>query len=227
MGIPGTLQQVTSPTAEERAGDFSNSRTVGGALIPIIDPSTGAPFPGNMVPSNRINPNGQALLNLLPLPNTTNRAITLGNYNYQFQETLQQFKRNHVFKIDYLPTPTDRLSFRGKTWLSSQNGYAVSSGASAWGLVQQCYCFTDTSAAVGYTKTLSPSVVLEVLGAHGTAEKSGFSKGPGNSRGLSSGRTSASMRDSGTRKSILKTSSRESPGPESPTPGTSPTITVF
>ena len=163
MGIPGSLQQVTTPTAAERAGDFSNSLTVGGALIPIIDPTTGKPFPGNIVPPSRINPNGLALLNITPLPNTTNRAITLGNYNYQFLETLKQLKRNHVFKIDYLPTSSDRISFRGKTWLSSQNGYAVSSGASNWGLVQQCYCFTDTSAAAGYTKTFSSTVVLEVL----------------------------------------------------------------
>jgi hypothetical protein len=164
MGIPGSLQQVTTPTAAERAGDFSNSLTVGGALIPIIDPSTGKPFPGNVVPASQINKNGLALLNLTPLPNITNRAITLGNYNYQFLETLKQFKRNHVFKIDYLPTSSDRISVRGKTWLSSQNGYAVSSGASNWGLVQQCYCFTDTSGAVGYTKTFSPTVVLEALG---------------------------------------------------------------
>ena len=46
MGIPGTLQQVTTPTAAERGGDFSNSLTVGGALIPIIDPTTARPFPG-------------------------------------------------------------------------------------------------------------------------------------------------------------------------------------
>jgi hypothetical protein len=164
MGIPGSLQQVTTPTAAERAGDFSNSLTVGGALIPIIDPGTGKPFPGNSVPASQINKNGLALLNLTPLPNILNRAVTLGNYNYQFLETLQQFKRNHVFKIDYLPSSSDRISVRGKTWLSSQNGYAVSSGASNWGLVQQCYCFTDTSGAVGYTKTLSPTIVLEVLG---------------------------------------------------------------
>jgi hypothetical protein len=172
MGIPGNLQQVTTATAAERTGDFSNSLTVGGALIPVIDPSTGKPFPGNIVPASQINKNGLALLNLTPLPNLLNRAVTLGNYNYQFLESLQQFKRNHVFKIDYLPTSTDRISVRGKTWLSSQNGYAVSSGASAWGLVQQCYCFTDTSGAVGYTKTFSPTVVLEVLaGARHSREK--------------------------------------------------------
>ena len=157
--------------------NFSNSLTVGGALIPIIDPSVGKPFPGNIVPASQINRNGVALLNLTPLPNITNRAVTLGNYNYQFLETLKQFKRNHVFKIDYLPTSGDRIWFRGKTWLSSQNGYAVSSGASNWGLVQQCYCFTDTSGAVGYTKTLSSSMVLEVLGGARHSREKWFLEG--------------------------------------------------
>lgn len=177
MGIPGSLQQVTTPTALERAGDFSNSLTVGGALIPVLDPSNGKPFPGNIVPASQINKNGVALLNLTPLPNINNRAVTLGNYNYQFQETLQQFKRNHVFKIDYLPTANDRIWVRGKTWLSSQNGYAVSSGASNWGLVQQCYCFTDTSGAVGYTKTLSSNVVLELLGGARHSREKWFLEG--------------------------------------------------
>ena len=136
------------------------------------------------MPSSQINKNGLALLNITPLPNLTNRALTLGNYNYQFLETIQQFERNHVFKIDYLPTSTDRISVRGKTWLSSQNGYAVSSGASAWGLVQQCYCFTDTSGAVGYTKTFSPTVVLEVLGGVRHSRKSGFWKGTPEQQGV-------------------------------------------
>jgi hypothetical protein len=176
-GVPGTLQQVTVPTAAERAGNFSNSLTVGGALIPIKDPITGNPLPGNILPQNEINSNGLALLNLNPLPNITNRAITLGNYNYQFLETLEQPKRNHVFKIDYLPTPTDRIWFRGKTWLAHQQGYAVSSGASNWGLVQQCYCFTDSSAAVGYTKTFSPTVVLEVSGGARHSREKWFLEG--------------------------------------------------
>jgi len=36
-----------------------------------------------VIPQNRIDPKQQTLLNLFPLPNATNRAITLGNYNLQ------------------------------------------------------------------------------------------------------------------------------------------------
>ena len=53
-------------TAAQRSGDFSASST------PVIDPSTGAPFPGNKIPANRLNPVSVYLINqYTPLPNTT------------------------------------------------------------------------------------------------------------------------------------------------------------
>ena len=58
----------TMPTALERAGDFSKTVTTTGVLIPVTDPSTQAPFPGNVIPTSRISPQGQAMLNLFPLP---------------------------------------------------------------------------------------------------------------------------------------------------------------
>jgi Carboxypeptidase regulatory-like domain/TonB dependent receptor len=62
-------QAVTSttlvPTLKERAGDFS------GLSATIVDPITKIPFPGNVIPANRINPVGAALANLYPVPNNT------------------------------------------------------------------------------------------------------------------------------------------------------------
>jgi hypothetical protein len=58
------LRQYTMPTALERAGDFSQTRTPSGALVVVTDPLTGQPFPGNRFPANRIDPRGVALLNV-------------------------------------------------------------------------------------------------------------------------------------------------------------------
>jgi hypothetical protein len=62
-------QAITSttlvPTLKERAGDFS------GMPVTIVDPITKIPFPGNMIPENRINPVGAALANLYPVPNNS------------------------------------------------------------------------------------------------------------------------------------------------------------
>src|SRR5262249_9243658 len=161
---PGSLQTVTTPTALERAGDFSQTLDVSGRLIPITDPQTGTPFPNNVIPTSRLNKNGLALLNILPLPNFTNRSLSGGNYNYVFQEAIQWPKRSQLFRVDVVPTPKDRFYIRGKTWLSEQQGYAVASGASAWGLFKQCYCFTESGLAVGYTRVFNPTMVMEFTG---------------------------------------------------------------
>jgi hypothetical protein len=67
--VSGGIQNKYTPTALERAGDFSQSFQNNGSLITINDPTTGAPFPGNRIPSNRIDPTGLAMLSYFPLPN--------------------------------------------------------------------------------------------------------------------------------------------------------------
>src|SRR5712691_2636795 len=93
---PRPLQQVTTPTALERAGDFSQTLDTNGRLIVVRDPLTGLPFLNNMIPTPRINRSGQALLGVFPLPNALDRAVTRGAYNYNFQESLDVPKRQNV-----------------------------------------------------------------------------------------------------------------------------------
>src|SRR5207244_4284846 len=59
-----TFANNTVPTAAEAAGDFSARKDV-----QIKDPVTGIPFPGNTIPSNRIDPVGRAIAGLYPAPN--------------------------------------------------------------------------------------------------------------------------------------------------------------
>jgi len=119
---PRPLQQVTVPTALERAGDFSQSLDVNGRLIVVRDPLTGQPFPGNVIPAGRINRSGQALLGVFPSPNALDRGVTRGNYNYNFQESLNVPKRQNVVRLDYHPTPKDAFYGRVSTWYGRQPG---------------------------------------------------------------------------------------------------------
>ena len=66
------------PTAAERMGDLSGLLNALGKPVTIFDPSTGAPFLGNVVP---VSPQAQALLQLYPLPNIA--SGTSSRYNYQ------------------------------------------------------------------------------------------------------------------------------------------------
>ena len=59
----GITRVTNVPTLAERTGDFSQS------LLPApIDPSTGLPFPGGMIPQSALNPIGAAIAALYPEP---------------------------------------------------------------------------------------------------------------------------------------------------------------
>jgi hypothetical protein len=100
----------TVPTERERSGDFSQSLDVNGRLITIRDPSTGRPFPGNIIPPERIDRNGQALLKALPPPNFLDRTISRGNYNYTFQDVQKTPQRTETLKLDYILTSKDVIT---------------------------------------------------------------------------------------------------------------------
>ena len=111
--LPG-LSQFTVPTALERMGNFSQSLNVSGQVIPVKDPLTGLQFPGNIIPASRINPNGQALFQVFPLPNFTNRAISGGNYNYQVAHNQGRNDRNQeTWRADYNLSSKVRIYLRG------------------------------------------------------------------------------------------------------------------
>jgi hypothetical protein len=50
------------------SGLLSPSNPFFGRAQVVIDPQTKQPFPGNIIPSDRISPNGRAMLNAYPLP---------------------------------------------------------------------------------------------------------------------------------------------------------------
>jgi len=151
------------PTALERQGNFSQTVDTNGKLILVNDPlNNKAPFTNNTIPADRLNANGLALLKILPLPNFINPAITGNTYNYQIQEIQNWPKRSQLFKIDYVPRDKDRIWVRGKTWLSTQQGYAVAAGAKPTGFFGQCYCFSEEGIATGWTHIFSSTVVNEL-----------------------------------------------------------------
>jgi hypothetical protein len=152
------LRRYTMPTALERAGDFSQSRTTTGALIVIRDPLTGQPFPGNTIPANRMDPRSMALINLLPMPNTNGSG-----FNYLTQEpSIDHPRRQHLSRIDYRPTDQDALSVKYQSWYTKSVGWNVAGASARWGLVRQRYDFTSDVGKVDYTRILGPHTVLEV-----------------------------------------------------------------
>lgn len=76
------IENGLMPTAAERTGDFSQAVNQLGQPLTVIDPTTGLPFPSNVVPQNLISPQATALLKYYPLPN-----FISSTYNYQIPAT--------------------------------------------------------------------------------------------------------------------------------------------
>jgi len=87
-----TLSTFTVPTAKMFSGDFSE-------ILPgtvIYDPLTGQPFPGNVIPANRIDPLSQ---NLLKYYHSSTLPGLLNNY---VQDNSAPFDRNgYVIRADF------------------------------------------------------------------------------------------------------------------------------
>ncbi|MBC8165490.1 MAG: TonB-dependent receptor, partial [Bryobacteraceae bacterium] len=107
---PTNLARRTFPTAAERRGDFSQTFDQNGALIRITDPLTRQPFPDNIVPTSRIDRNGQALLNLFPLPNATDPARS---FNALIQAPVTQPRRDTILRVDWNVSPKTQFYWRG------------------------------------------------------------------------------------------------------------------
>ncbi|MCI0624861.1 MAG: TonB-dependent receptor [Acidobacteria bacterium] len=100
------------PTAQQKRGDFS------GTGIPLRNPFTGQPFPGNRIPVEIIHPVGAALAGLYPDPNRNTpgqnfaaapvarerMTQTNGKLDHQFSPNNKAFARySFIDEFDFLP----------------------------------------------------------------------------------------------------------------------------
>lgn len=90
------------PTAQERAGNFSASTM----RVPL-DPATKQPFPGNIIPTSRLSPNGQAIAKIYPLPNFTGPG---GNYYTAISSPTD--RSSTITRLDYVISSKWNLSLR-------------------------------------------------------------------------------------------------------------------
>ena len=88
QSTPLGVDYASVPTALMRQGNFSEllNPAVSGLSAPVIinNLQTGAPFPGNIIPSNLQNPVGVRYLNAYPTPNISGRVQQ--NYTIQRQQ---------------------------------------------------------------------------------------------------------------------------------------------
>jgi outer membrane receptor protein involved in Fe transport len=105
--VSGTTTTLTVLTPEQRRGDFSASST------PIRDPRTGQAFPGNIIPSARLDPIALKLLNdFVPLPN-------VGANRYTASPNVADDRNQAGIRLDY--RTSDKHTVLGRYLWSHSN----------------------------------------------------------------------------------------------------------
>jgi carboxypeptidase family protein len=148
----------TVPTAAMRAGNFSEllspSNPFFGRSVVINDPLTGQPFPGNIIPSNRLSPNGVALLNTYPLPTP---GFQRGANNWIGTSPNPRRTRKDTLRLDFVPNSQNTISFRGSLF----NWKAVDAFRGDFPLARTDWDRPNQTAALSWASTLSPSTINE------------------------------------------------------------------
>ena len=176
----GQLRRVVIPPAEWRNGDFSSASTN------IYDPATGnadgtgrTPFPGNIIPANRLSPVAQNILAQIPQPNIPGAAF--GQVNYELPSSERE-KTTNAFnvKLNYNPTSSDQMSLRfsyqrPEIFVPGTFGELGGAGADFAGTGYQ----NTYSAALTWTRTLSQSLIMEWRAGYSKYHNEALSTGHG------------------------------------------------
>jgi hypothetical protein len=174
-GTPSPLNSTT-PTPAMKRGDFSGLVDAQGRLISIFDPATGRdvngvwtrdPFPGNIIPADRISPTAKAMMQYYPDPNYTTAGVAPWQNNLDYPEHFNKdLFWNWVFKVDHNFGEKDRAFFR---WGENErnevrNTTAIRSGPAQNG---QLPLWRANRAIVGdWVHIFGPGTVFNVRGSY-------------------------------------------------------------
>ena len=158
-----TVEEQTAivPTAAMRNGDFS-------ALLPgrvIRDPATGLPFPGNIIPPEKISAQGRALLNAFPLPTP---GFSQGANNWIGNPAVFNNQRKDSLKIDWVPNTSHRLAVR-HTWAPN-----VWNDPEPMGVYSTIWDYPGRTLAATLTSTLTNSLINEFSFSWGSTSPSKY-----------------------------------------------------
>src|SRR5262249_22862600 len=93
--VTGATTTQTAPTLRQRTGDFSDTRAANGPVIPIYDPATTQgrtrqPFPGNVIPTNRIDTVSRAIAAYWLEPDRPGTVTGANNYSQNTRPSLDR-----------------------------------------------------------------------------------------------------------------------------------------
>ncbi len=176
-GTPNPLT-LSYPQPEMRTGDFSKLTDANGNLIKIYDPLTAQydasgneisprqPFPGNIIPANRLSPVALAVTKYMPLPNTTS---TGSGYSFNDLRIPTYFDTdkfyNLILKFDWIFGDKDRVFVRhasnDRTEDRANNGI-IGPGEDG----QQPFQRINDAYVVDWVRTINPTLVFNMRASY-------------------------------------------------------------
>ena len=144
------LTFMSLPTAAEKQGSFAATG------LTIYDPSTGAPFPNDQIPTSRFSPLSSSLLSLMPNP-------TYPGYTNNFQSNegvLPVRQTNWGYNLDY--NINDKQSLHWSNWRDKQSSYATETGSHLLGELGSETKNPDlgTVFLLNYSNSITPHLVM-------------------------------------------------------------------
>jgi hypothetical protein len=151
---------ATLPTAAVSGGDFSSfTLKPGGPVIPIYDPSTGnadgtgrKPFPGNVIPANRIDPTSASVLKQFYHPAATSAFTN----NFAYPQNQTDDHDQFTVRGDYNQSARLQWAFRFSDGVEtvSQPGFPGAAATIGTKIVTNFYQYMASN-----TWTISPTIV--------------------------------------------------------------------
>jgi hypothetical protein len=156
-----TLNISTLPPQKFYTGDFSTSP------VPVGDPlAKQVPFPGNKIPSSRLDPAAQKILGLLPTPNSIgsyDSTTGLSANNYVNQVFTQPTNGDLNVRVDHNLSSANRLFARFTHYSSLTPEAPIIDGVFNTGNGPSRG--SDYQAVLGLTSSITPTLILDLRGS--------------------------------------------------------------
>ena len=154
---------ATVPTAKMRAGDFSElldpSTGFFSTAQVIFDPKTGQPFPGNIIPADRLSPNGMAIMKLYP---DVTPGFRNGTANSIFSSDSPQDQRKDNIRVDYRFNAKNNVTYR----YSKFNWTSVDAFRGTFPFARTDWDRPNSTQNVNWTSTISNNLINEFSYSH-------------------------------------------------------------
>lgn len=163
-----TTVVLNVPTSAEVRGDFSADS------YKVIDPSTGQPFPGNIIPGKDIDPVGANLAAFYPAPNVP--GAPSGKANFVANDSAQTVTDTYVARVDHIFSDKDRIygRFLGDPSHVTTASVFPTPGTDAYGNSNPTYYY---NASGTWYHTFSSSLINEARLTYSQRENVNISAG--------------------------------------------------